>query len=311
MRGSGCVQVGTDWIHPGRRALCRNSLRRRAPVDLMNGGLVRAFDEQLVNVYVRRPAGDPNERFGDIFGSEGFDAFVNFLCALGVALEADDRKFSLGQAGIDGADAHARAIKFEAQRLGDLQFSSFRPAVSRTAFIRHPPCDRSNVDDDAPGVVGHQWQARARHAQHPEDIGLHHELPIFVLRLRYLVQALCPTGIVNQHIQLVAVAARPLHERLDAAGLADIEKMCMRFFGAGFGALRNHFFQAIFPPRAQQQFRALGTECARRGRAEAARSACDQDPFTCKSRWHGLILYGPGLLSQTIVRLLPEWAQCE
>ena len=44
-------------------------LGRRCPsIHLVDGGLVGAFDKEFVDVDVRRTAGDPDQRFGDVFG---------------------------------------------------------------------------------------------------------------------------------------------------------------------------------------------------------------------------------------------------
>src|SRR5439155_26663352 len=72
-------------------------LLRRPSVDLVDRGLVGGLDQDFVDVDVRGTTGDPNQGFGNVFGSERFDAFVNLFCALGVPFEADNRKLSFSQ----------------------------------------------------------------------------------------------------------------------------------------------------------------------------------------------------------------------
>ncbi len=84
-----------------------------AAVDFVDSSLVGAFDEDFIDAYMRGAAGAPDQGFGDVFGDEGLGAFVNFLGLGGVATEADEGEFGLGDAGIDAADADAGAVKFE------------------------------------------------------------------------------------------------------------------------------------------------------------------------------------------------------
>ena len=51
------------------------------PVQLVDGRLVGAFDDHLVDAHMRRTARHPHERFGDVLGGQGFDAFIDFLGA--------------------------------------------------------------------------------------------------------------------------------------------------------------------------------------------------------------------------------------
>ena len=56
-------------------------LRHRPPVQLVNGRLIGAFDDHLVDAHMRRTAGDPHESFGDVLGGQCLDAFIDFLRA--------------------------------------------------------------------------------------------------------------------------------------------------------------------------------------------------------------------------------------
>ena len=122
-------------------------------IDFVDGGLVHGFDEQFVYVDVWGAAGDPDEDFGDVFGGEGTGAFIDLLGAGGVALEADEGELGFGQAGINGADADAGAVEFEAQGAGDLQFAGLGGAIGGAAFVSDMAGDGADVDDGAAGVV--------------------------------------------------------------------------------------------------------------------------------------------------------------
>ena len=75
----------------------------------VNRRLVRAFDNHFINVHVRGAAGDPGQRVGDVFRRQWLDTFIHFPGSGSVSFEADDREFSFGHAGINCADANARA----------------------------------------------------------------------------------------------------------------------------------------------------------------------------------------------------------
>lgn len=113
----------------------------------MDGGLVDGFDEEFIDVNVRRARGDPDQNFGNIFCGERMGAFVDFLCAGGVAFEANQRELRFGEAGIDRADTNAGAIQFQAQGSGDLKFAGFGGAIGRAAFIGDMPGDGADIDD--------------------------------------------------------------------------------------------------------------------------------------------------------------------
>src|SRR5947207_12951782 len=99
------------------------ALRRlRSPMDFMDGRLVGAFDDHFVDANVRRTAGGPDQRFGDVFGGERVDTFIDFLRAFGVAFDTDDGEFRFSQTRIDGADAHAGAGQFYTECVGDFEF---------------------------------------------------------------------------------------------------------------------------------------------------------------------------------------------
>ena len=65
------------------------ALRSRPPIDFVHGGLVGGFDDQFVDTNMRRPAGDPEERFGNVFACQRDHPFVNLFGACRVAFEAD------------------------------------------------------------------------------------------------------------------------------------------------------------------------------------------------------------------------------
>ena len=76
----------------------------RAPMNFVDGRLVGAFDEQFIDANVRRTAGGPDQCFGDVFGGEWNDAFVNPFRALGVAFESDDGELGFRHAWINRAN---------------------------------------------------------------------------------------------------------------------------------------------------------------------------------------------------------------
>src|SRR5204862_715127 len=71
-----------------------------APMDLVDRRLIGAFDEHFVDADVRRTAGGPAQRFGDVLGGERVDPFIDFLRAFGVAFATDGGAFRFGQAGV-------------------------------------------------------------------------------------------------------------------------------------------------------------------------------------------------------------------
>ena len=82
-------------------------------MDFVDRRLIGAFDEHFVDANVRRTTRGPDQGLGDVLGGERIDPFINFLRAFGIAFETDDGEFGFGQAGVDGADAHAGAGEFQ------------------------------------------------------------------------------------------------------------------------------------------------------------------------------------------------------
>jgi len=76
--------------------------------------LVNRLDEQFVNVYVRRAAGNPDQNFRDVFRRQGIYAFVNFFRRARRRFENARAKILFRQAGINRADANTgcRLIPF-------------------------------------------------------------------------------------------------------------------------------------------------------------------------------------------------------
>src|SRR6266700_3251777 len=114
-------------------------------MDFVNSRLVGALDEHFINANVRRTAGGPDQCFSNVFGGKRNNSFVNFFSALSVTSESDHGEFGFGHAGINRADAHASAGKFQSERLGDFEFSGLGPAVSGAAFVSHMPGDGADV----------------------------------------------------------------------------------------------------------------------------------------------------------------------
>src|SRR5262245_25743933 len=81
---------GPQSLSPGQRPgsdVDGYASRAGSSVHLVDGGLVGAFDEQLVDAHMRRTTGHPQERFGHIRRRERLDSFVNLLGPRLVALE--------------------------------------------------------------------------------------------------------------------------------------------------------------------------------------------------------------------------------
>ena len=96
-------------------------LRSRAAMDFVDGGLVGAFDEQLVDVDVRRAARHPDQSFSDVLAGERDNAVIDLFRSGLVTFESDLGKLRLGHPRVDGANPDTRAAKFQAEGAGDQQ----------------------------------------------------------------------------------------------------------------------------------------------------------------------------------------------
>ena len=114
-----------------------------SPIHFMDGGLIGRFDEEFVDVHMRRAAGHPDENFGDIPGCQGNDALVRFPGQFDIALEPHQREFRFREAGIDGGNTQASSVQFQPKGAGDLQLARFGRAISRPAFISRVACNRA------------------------------------------------------------------------------------------------------------------------------------------------------------------------
>src|SRR5262245_12441782 len=107
-------------------------------MDFMDGRLVGALDQHLVNIHVGWATGAPNQRVRHVLAGEWLDTFVYLFRPPRIAFEADQRELGLRHARIDRTDAHSGAAEFQPQRACDLQLSRFGGTVSRATFVRHP-----------------------------------------------------------------------------------------------------------------------------------------------------------------------------
>lgn len=251
----------------------------RAAVDFVDGGLVGAFDEDFIDAHMWRTAGAPYQGFGDILGDQGFGAFVNFLGLGDITAEADEREFGLGDAGIDTADADAGSVEFQAQGAGDGKFRRFRAAIGGTAFIGDATGDGADVQNVTAGVMGHERQDGAGHAQQPKDIGLNHEFPIRVFAVGHGIGAFGTTGVIDEDIDVRGLLLRPSYEGIHAFRADDIESVDKGFGSTGFEALGGDFFQTIHAAGTEDDVAAFSGESTGGGGTKSAGSTGDNDPF--------------------------------
>jgi hypothetical protein len=259
----------------------------RAPMNFVNGRLVGTLDDHLVDANMRRTTRRPKQGFGDVFGGKRVDSFVNLPGPLRITLETDQGKFGFRQAGINRADAHAGAGKLQPERLGNSEFSGLGAAVGCASFVSDVTGDRADVQNGAAWIVHHERQAGASHAQQAEHVRLHHEFQVFVPGLGHVIEALRSAGVVDEHVEPVAVRACPSNEVIDTFGLGNIERSEVNGRRPGSGRFRSDGLEPVQAPRAEEQFRAFPREGARRRGAEAAGRAGDQDPFIGQRRCHG------------------------
>jgi hypothetical protein len=110
-------------------------------MNLVDGGLVGAFDDHLIDAHMGWPACNPNQRFCHIFSKQRCHTFIDFFSPSRISLKPDQRKFGLGKTWVDGSYSHAGPAQFQAKSSGDLEFTSFACAVRRSTFIGDMPCD--------------------------------------------------------------------------------------------------------------------------------------------------------------------------
>src|SRR5687768_13325771 len=99
------------------------ALFRWTAMDFMDGSLIGAFDEHLINVDVRRTAGHPNQRFSDVLTRERFDAFIYPLRPSHIPLKTHQRELRLCHSRIDRSHAHPCATEFQPQSASDLKLA--------------------------------------------------------------------------------------------------------------------------------------------------------------------------------------------
>src|SRR3954470_24337346 len=85
-------------VEPARIVSCGTS----TPGVPDRAALGECFDDELVDVDVRRPGQHEDDAFRDVLGAEGVEAFVRGLRLLLVAAEAHAREVRLDEAGVDG-----------------------------------------------------------------------------------------------------------------------------------------------------------------------------------------------------------------
>ena len=253
-----------------------------APVDLVQGGLVGALDDEFIDADMGRAARDPKDCFGDVFGGQGDDAFINLLCFGFIAFESDDGELGFGHAGIDGGDTQASAAKFEAQGLGDLQFGRLGTAVGSASFVGDASRDGADVDDAAFGAV-HQWKDGASHSEDAEGVDLEHRFPILVPGRGDRVNSESAAGIVDEAIDTASGFPGPIAECVDAGGVGDIENVGVGGWGSGLAAFLGEGLQPVEAAGAQQQIAALARKGTRGGGAEPGGRSSDQNPFIFQS----------------------------
>ncbi|MDB6130873.1 MAG: hypothetical protein JWM04_1980, partial [Verrucomicrobiales bacterium] len=126
-------------------------------------------DQRFGDADVRRTTRNPDHGVGHVPGGKRGHAVVGFFRAGGVSLETDGGKFGFCETGVQGGDANASSVKFEAKSAGDAQFGRFGATISRSVFLSHMASDRSDVEYGGAGIFAEQGNDTPRHSQEPND----------------------------------------------------------------------------------------------------------------------------------------------
>ena len=113
-------------------------------------------------------------------------------------------------------------------------------------------------------------QQRARHPHQPHDVRVVHPLPVFIFRIRELIEAQRPARVVDQHMNFWDLRA----ERLHTGCVRHIQRQTDR--AERFPDLP----QLLQPPRPQDQRKPRVMQRDRRRRSDpAARSRHHRNPL--------------------------------
>ena len=94
-----------------------------------------------------RGGGGPDYDLGDVFGREGFYAFVDLGGALGVSAEADEAEVGLYHAGIDACDTDWRSQHILAKAIVNQALSCFGSAIDGAIGVGEFAGSGAETDD--------------------------------------------------------------------------------------------------------------------------------------------------------------------
>src|SRR5436190_7882006 len=259
-------------VEPSRIVSCGNTLRVLGSCsgNPYRTALGQGFDDELVDGDVEGSGEREEDAFGDVFWTEGVDAFVRRLRLLLVAAETDSREVRLDEAGIDRRQPDRPAEQVLAERVGEAAHGELRGDVDGGVFVGLAAGDRAHVDD-VPAVADVR-QAETRHPDQAVDVRLQLHLLVFFGRLPKRVAAKAEAGVVDQDVEPAELADRGLDEPPAAFLVRDVElELDLRL-------------QLVDAAGAAGDAGSLAGERGRRRGADAARGARDDRGLSLEAR---------------------------
>src|SRR5436190_5936728 len=259
-------------VEPSRIVSCGNTLRVLGSCsgNPYRTALGQGFDDELVDVDVEWPSEGEDDAFGDVFWTEGVDAFVRRLRLLLVAAETDSREVRLDEAGIDRRQPDRPAEQVLAERVREAAHGELRGDVDGGVLVGLAAGDRAHVDD-VPAVADVR-QAETRHPDQALDVRLQHGLLIFFGRLPKGVAPEAEAGVVDEDVKPAELADRGLDEPLAAFLVSNVElELDLRF-------------ELVDAAGAAGDASAFARERGRRRGADAARGARDDCCLSSEAR---------------------------
>ena len=155
-----------------------------------------------VDVHVRRQRRRPVHRLGDVRRPQWLHARVDGVRLALVAAEPHRGELGLAHAGLDGGDAHARAVQVAAQVEAELVHEGLGGAVDVPSRIRVGAGDRAEVDHVATSAGDHARQDRPGAVDQAAAVRVDHLLPFIQVSLLGRLEAQGKSSVVDQQVDL-------------------------------------------------------------------------------------------------------------